>query len=154
MRTLYIFFLLFLFVTSCGFKVVNKSDFGNYYIASVETVGDKKVNYIIKNNLLSTLESETKKPLLINLTSEKIKSIKEKNIKNEITKYQITINVIINFINNNLSSKKIIITKTGDYNVSSQYSQTLKNEKKVIEILSDDISDQILTQLTEILNDL
>ena len=46
------------------------------------------------------------------------------------------------------------INKTGDYNVSSQYSQTLKNEKKVIEILSDDISDQILTQLTEILNDL
>ena len=39
-------------------------------------------------------------------------------------------------------------SKSGDYSVSNQYSQTLSNEKKLIELLTSKLADQILEELT------
>ena len=67
---------------------------------------------------------------MVDLTTNKNKTIKEKNIKNEIIKYKIEINVIVVF--NEINSDKnytFVVSKSSDYDVSSQYSQTLNNEK-------------------------
>ena len=86
---------------------------------------------------------------------QKIKSIKEKNIKNEVTKYQILINVIVKIDNKDLSKKdQIIITNTGEYIVGDQYSKTINNEKKLIDILTNDLSDEIIFKLSERIDDL
>jgi len=89
------------------------------------------------------------------LNIQKVKSIKEKNIKNEVTKYQVSINVIVEIKNENLIKKdQIIISKIGEYVVSDQYSQTINNEKKLIDILTDDLSDEIMFKLSEKLDDI
>ena len=85
---------------------------------------------------------------MITLDTNKNKTIKEKNIKNEIKKYKIELNIIVKV--RNITNGKIINfskTKTGDYLVANQYSQTLKNEKKLIISLSDNIADDILKEL-------
>ena len=44
------------------------------------------------------------------------------------------------------------MVRAGDYDVASQYSQTLNNEKKLVDFLIDNISEQILDELTVRLN--
>ena len=147
--------IIFLLFSACGFKVVNQSELRNYYILNVKTEGDKRISYLIKNNLLNSLKDQNKQPLDIELNIRKLKSIKEKNIKNEITKYQISINTIVKIQNKDIVDKdQIVITKIGEYVVSDQYSQTINNEKKLINILTNDLSEEIIFKLSEKLNDL
>ena len=91
----------------------------------------------------------------IYLDTKKSKEVKEKNINNEITKYQITIASSIKvkeLVNNNVISFTIV--KSGDYSVASQYSQTLTNEKKLVDVLTDDVTEDILLQIALKLDDL
>ena len=79
----------------------------------------------------------------------------EKNIKNEVTKYEISIKVIVEIKNEDFTQNgQIIIVKTGEYIVSDQYSQTINNEKKLIDILTNDLSDEIIFKLSERIDDL
>ena len=145
------FYLLIIIAltTACGFTVVDKSSFINFNIVDITTSGEKKINYKIKNKLFSFSQSNEKKQLKIEIDSNKEKRIKEKDIKNEITKYEIDILVKITFYEINSSSKikEFSVRKEGEYNVVSQHSQTLNNEKKLIEILVDDLADQIFFEI-------
>ena len=125
------------------------------YLTTINSTGDKKINFKIKNRITSYSKKNAEKLISIDLDTVKIKNIKEKNIKNEITKYQIKISVSLNFeeINTNKSGE-IKIIKTGDYSVAKQYSQTLNNEKQLIEVLLNTIIDEILIELAKGLNDL
>ena len=151
MKKLTLIILLALFLCSCGFKVVKQSELQNYYISKVEATGENKINYIIRNNLLGTFEEENKKPLKLNIKTSKTKSIKEKNIKNEISKYEIKINVKIK--TNIMGQNEINITKIGEYSVKENYSLTLNSENKIVNSLAEEISEEIITRLSDTLND-
>ena len=147
--------LVFLLLSACGFEVVKQSELKYYYISNVQAEGDKRISYLIKNNLLNSIRDQNKEPLNIELNIQKVKSIKEKNIKNEVTKYQISINVIVEIKNKDFTKNdQIIIVKTGEYIVSDQYSKTINNEKKLIDILTNDLSDEIIFKLSERIDDL
>ena len=147
--------LVFLFLTSCGFKVINNNQLKEFSIADITTTGDKKINFNIRNKLLFNSKDNARKLIKIKLNTTKNKSIKEKNIKNEITKYEIVINVKVEFnvvMKNDF--KNITVSKSADYSVAEQYSQTLNNEKNLIEYLSEDIAEEILSELALKLNDI
>ena len=148
---LVIFILIF---TSCGFKVVDNQTLNNFTIKNVETTGDKRINFKIKNNILINSNENSNNQLLISLNTEKSKSIKEKNIKNEITKYELVINTSVKFnmINKN-NQHNINFSVRGDYLVADNYSSTLNNEKKLVENLVDRISKKILNEIDFNLND-
>ena len=96
------------------------------------------------------MSDASKKPIILNINSKKIKNIKEKNIKNEITKYQITINVTIEiFSKDNKNLDEIVLSKSGDYSVVKEYSKTINNEKKLIEILTNELLEDIISNLSE-----
>ena len=62
---------------------------------------------------------------------------------------------IVDLTAKNILDKKIIaFSKLGEYNVSDQYSQTISNEKKLIQNLSDKIAEEIMLELSEKLNDI
>ena len=132
-RNFIIYFLLIILsltITNCGFKVIDKSNL-NYDIAEITTTGEKRINFKIKNKLLFNSSKNDKRLLNIDIHSKKIKNVKEKNIKNEITKYELEIIAIVTFSKLNSSEKnKFNIQVSGDYDVANQFSQTLTNEKK------------------------
>ena len=137
-------------LSNCGFKVVNQSENIKYYITSINVIGDKRINYKIRSKLSASLSDASKKPIILNINSKKIKNIKEKNIKNEITKYQITINVAIEiFSKDNKNLDEIVLSKSGDYSVVKEYSKTINNEKKLIEILTNELLEDIISNLSE-----
>ena len=144
---------LFIF-SGCGFKVVNLSELNNFYINEIDTEGDKRVSYEIRNNLISMTKDPEKKLINLKLNTNKTKIIKEKNIKNEITKYEINLAVNVTTYDKKYDIlHQFTETSKGSYDVSKQHSQTLSNEKKQTKILSKKISERILSKLRNISND-
>ena len=150
-----IFLLLFLLVLSnCGFKVLHQNAGNNFNIKEVYSSGDKKINYKIKNNLIVSSTKGNANLLNLNLNTKKKKTVKEKNIKNEITKYEISI-VVKAIVTENINNKNhnLVVAATGDYNVGKQNSTTRNNEKQLIKLLSNSLSDNILKKINSTLND-
>ena len=155
MKNILTLIIVVVFLSACGFKVVNQKQLQNLNIVTIETFGDKRMNFIIKNKLQTNSTNNDKQQIFLKLTTNKKKSIKEKNIKNEITKYEINISTNVEFkIIDKLKSFKFRLNETGSYSVSNQYSQTLNNEKQLIKTLAENISNQILENLKSKLNDL
>ena len=150
------FLFLFLFATvNCGYKVINESERNKFSIQEIKTSGDKRINFKIKNNLLNFSKKKSQNILLIDLNTKKIKNIKEKNIKNEITKYEISLNVDVEFnLINSDENYTLNISNTGSYLVVDSYSTTLNNEKKLIDDLIENISEKILKKISLKLNDI
>ena len=147
--------LMLLIIPGCGFKIVSQSKLINYSISKIETSGDNKINYNIRNKILNIINEDKDKSYVLKLKTEKNKSVKEKNIGNEITKYKLEI--IVNVTIETPDLKKIdnfTVKMIGDYESVKQYSQTLNNEKRLIKLLSDNLADKILEQLSLKLDDL
>ena len=152
MKRFFLVVLIF-FTSSCGFKVVDYSKLTNFRIVNIQTKGEKRINYKLKNKLLINNKDINAKSIDLRLKTTKQKIIKEKNLRNEITKYSLKIIVNVEALHD---VEKIFfnIIKSGDYAVNDKYSKTLNNEKKLIELLTDDIADEIYEELINNLNDL
>jgi len=149
------FFLVLFFTTGCGYKVIDRSKFGNFGIAEMNTSGVTRINYKIKNKLFFNTDKNNNNLIILDLESKKTKKIEEKNDKNEITKYRLFIKVDVSFKKiTDTETSSFIVKKTGIYNVGNRYSQTLSNEKKLTEILTNDVVDEIFDELSIKLNDI
>ena len=140
--------ICFFFISNCGFKVSTLES--NYKIASIETSGDQRINYVLKNELLRSSRNNNEENLVkIKINSTKNKSIKEKNIKNEVTKYTLSfkIDVHYNELNKGLKNN-FSVTRIGDYNVASRYSDTINNEKNLTRLMIENISEEIVERLS------
>jgi len=140
-----------IFLTNCGFKLAQNTY--NFSIVDIYTSGDKNISYLLKNKLNFGSKEKTNQ-LEIEIFSKKLKTIKEKNIANQITKYEIKIVSKIEY--KTLPNGDLInftISKFGDFSVTTEHLNTLNNEKKLIEVLIDDIAEEILLNLSIKLND-
>ena len=126
-----------------------------FSIQEIKTSGDKRINFKIKNNLLNYSNKNNQNILLIDLSTRKTKNVKEKNIKNEITKYEISLDINISFkLINSDTNYEINLSDKGDYLVADNYSATLNNEKKLIDDLIVGLSEKILKKISLKLNDI
>ena len=152
-KKLLIIIAIFL-TSSCGFKVINYSDLGNFEISSISATGDNRINFNIKNKLLAS-SKKGGSLIEIELSSKKTREIKEKNIKNEITKYQINLTVNIRFYAENEAENinNINLNIGGNYSVDLIHSKTISNEKKLVESLIEKISDKIVNEIALSIND-
>jgi hypothetical protein len=154
MKKSFIFFLLII-VASCGFRVIDPSTIAYFEVAEIEVSGDSRINFKIKNKIILNSKSSSKERIFLNLHTDKIKSIKEKNIYNETTKFKITVNVKIEVKNMDGKKKIFYKSKTGEFNVNNtRYSQTLNNEKKTIEVIAELLAEEIISEIALILNDI
>ena len=147
--------IIFLFITSnCGYKVLDNSEKNIFNIKEIRTSGNKRINFKIKNSLIINSSKNRKNSLILELDTKKIKQVKEKNIKNEVTKYEISLksNIKLSFLDNN-KKKEFDIVSIGDYSVADKYSTTLNNEKRIIEDLTNDLTQKIKNKIKLILND-
>ena len=143
----------FILLTGCGFKVIDKRELLNFNIKEISTNGDKRINFELKNKLSDYNDTNSSKVIKIELDTKKTKSIKEKNISNEITKYQIKVLVNVKLIKtDNTNNLEFTIEREGDYVVADKFSQTLNNEKKLIHNIIEKISESIIGEIINKLN--
>ena len=140
-------------LTGCGFKIIDKRELLNFNIKEISTNGDKRINFELKNKLSDYNDTNSSKVIKIELDTKKTKSIKEKNISNEITKYQIKVIVNVKLIKtDNTNNLEFTIEREGDYVVADKFSQTLNNEKKLIRNITEKISESIIVEIINKLN--
>ncbi len=150
MRKILIIFLLFAIIplSSCGYKIINKNSSNDYFVEEIKISGDKRIGYILKNEIILNSKKSAENRINVNLKIDKKKKIKEKNISNKITKYTVSLNIILSFKKNN--ETEIVNTafkRSVDYDVVTNHSDTLNNERKSQKILTDQIAKDILNYL-------
>ncbi len=156
MKTFLIIVLSLGLLSSCGYKVLDKSSLANFNIVELNSSGDNKINFFIKNKLKNKItNSKEENEIIIDLKTVKTKNIKEKNINNQITKYEIIVvsTVKVNFINKNVS-EIIQISSSGDYDVVSNQAKTINNQDILEKFLAEKVSEKILNKLIILINDL
>ena len=97
MTRIIVYSFCLLLLSNCGFSVLKRPPI-NFEIVNIDTVGDKKINFKLRNDLLFLKENNQEKLIEIKIETIKNKDIKEKNIKNEITKYEISIQQMLSII--------------------------------------------------------
>ena len=152
-KKLIIAFSIFL-TAGCGYKVINKAEQNIYSISNISSTGDRRINYILKNNLSLNSKNNSKNVLNLELNSIKTKTVKEKNIQNQIIKYKISVNVNAKFnLINNEKIYSINSSNNGDYVVSKNQSSTISKEKSLIRNIVENISNDIEDKISAIVND-
>ncbi|MDC0433493.1 hypothetical protein OAL89_00995 [Pelagibacteraceae bacterium] len=145
---------LCLLLSGCGFKPLTMNNIDNISLTKLEMSGNKVINFKISNYLKQILnykKNNTTK-IMVEINSKKERSIKEKNDKNEITKYNLKIisEVKVKVLRNN-TTFSFTLTKLNEYKVDNQYSITIQNEKRatneILNILATDIAKNILFKL-------
>ena len=153
LKFLTIFLLLLL--SNCGFKVSKSTIYNDFYAQSIETTNSKKIDYKIRQAIKNKLSnSEANKKIFLKINNKQIKSISEKNIKNQITKYEIVLNtkIEINFLTDNLE-KIIEISSRGTYSVGNANMDTKKNKENLEDYLAEKNIDKFFRNLENIKND-
>lgn len=143
-----------LLLSQCGFKRLDDSMLIN--IISIETDGYKKANYFIKNDLLTQKKNKVNNAKInIKIETKRKKIISEKNIKNEITKYNINIESFVDvyFIKEN-KKKTFKISENGDYRVEKSSISSSKNLDNLERNLSNSIAKKIRKKIIILANDL
>lgn len=156
---IYWLFIILIFINSCGFKVININENLKIDVVEINSEGEKKINYILKNKINYSLNQnkdlEDSKPVIIKLKTLKNKTIKEKNIKNEITKYNVSLQIDVEVHNINNQKKIFFTLKDEDnYNVDTQSSVTTNNEKSTIKTLSKRLAEEVINMISNRINDL
>ena len=148
MNKIFLIFFFSLLLFSCGYKVVDKSNQRNFYITEITNTGDNRINFKIKNKLLFNNPENKQKPLSLTINSNKKKNIHEKNEKNEITKYKIDVEIKIKYAG--VSDKiegNFVVNASKILDVKDQQSSTLNRERKLIDLICDDLADKILDKI-------
>jgi len=142
--------ILIISVSACGYSRLNNQS-NEFKFNSIEINGDKRLSYILKNNLnlLSKPESKKSYDLLINLTSFKTSKIKDTTGKT--TRFNMVLNGNIKLTDDNKAIKNRSFTVSNDYDVSNNHSETIRNEKKSIQSNIDALSEEI-TKYIQLIN--
>jgi hypothetical protein len=87
------------------------------------------------------------------IDAEKKRNVSNKSTSGKVLEYSITLNHQVR-IENNIDGKIIYskkITSSENFKTSSNYSDTVNSEKKIVENISDSVAKQILNELSLVL---
>ena len=151
----FILFIAVMFIANCGFKVLDKSQLQNLKIESLETQGDKKTSFLIKSSLQKYFtNNENGESIFLVIKTDKTKTINEKNFKNQIKKYTISLNtnISINYLDK-IKNKNFTIIVNGSYDVSNNHSTTISNQNNLEKNLAKKSAELIIKELILKIND-
>jgi outer membrane lipopolysaccharide assembly protein LptE/RlpB len=145
-----LYIMIIIGLSSCGYSRLNDQS-NEFKFNSIEINGDKRLSFILKNNLnlLSKPESKKSYDLLINLTSSKTSKIKDTTGKT--TRFNVILNGDLKLTDNNKVVKNRSFTVSNDYDVSNNHSDTIRNEKNSIQNNIDSLSEEI-TKYIQLIN--
>lgn len=140
--------ILFILITlnGCGFKKVNDKNLSGYFLNNIDVNGNNILSYDIINSLklYSSKTEDNKIDMELNITQNK--KIKQEDLSKKVTRYLLEINASaqITFIK---QDKRVAKTfkEFIEYEVSDNYSRTLDNEKKALQLSATKITNKIIT---------
>ena len=156
-KTLHIiFFILFIVINGCsGYEPIFSSSNLQFEISNYSIEGDKKLGNKIYSKLYNLSKQNKNQEgtigldIVIRVSKEKIATTK--NTAGKILEYKVNLNTKI-LIDNYLTNERILdknFISSSSYKVQDQYSETIKNENKLIENLINQTYQELLIKLSE-----
>ncbi len=144
--------VFFLFLVNCNYKPLFDKDRGlDFSFKNIEISGNKRISQIVVNKMNIKKDSAGKLDLFVD--GKKKISISNKSTSGKVLEYNLTLSFNIS-IKDNLKGNTVFtknISETRNYKPSNTYSETVTNEKKIIEDTSDFVAKQIVNEVTLIL---
>ena len=150
-KTLAKFVLVFMILglTSCSYSPIFSEKNYNFEINEIVLTGEKDVNKILREkfNRIKNNQNLEKKEYKLLINSKKERNIVSKNSKGDPLKFELIITVQYEIIfNENLILKKTI-EKNNIYNNDSDLFKLEQSEKIIIDNISGNISDNIISSI-------
>ena len=147
---IYLILLVVTLITGCSYEpILSKKKF-EFSIEKIELKGDKEINYYIEKKLKNFKNQKYNNKYYLQIENTKLKNIISKDTKGDPSKLEIII--VSNFKISN--SEKLLLEKKlkvkNNYNNISDKLQLKKYESIIIENLSNKISDNIISSITNI----
>ena len=144
----FILIIILSLLISCGYKPSNQKNNNLVYLQNIEIIGEQRISYILKNNILLVSNKDSKNRYAAKIKIVKKKKDKVKNKNGKILRYNLALNTDLE-LTNLLNNTKVIKTFSRDanYEVATIHSDTIKNENNVTKNLIQQISDDIVNFL-------
>jgi hypothetical protein len=137
--------LIFLLLSSCGFKPINQKNNSLIYFNEIVISGDKRISYSLKNNISLISDETSKNNYNVDIKLTKQRNIKIKEINGKVARYNINLSALLK-LTNNKNRKEIQKTfdRNADYDVATIHSNTINNENNATKNLTKQISTDII----------
>ena len=142
-----VFIIVLTTLNSCGYQKISISE-QKFTIDEIEINGDKRTSFLIKRKIERFSREDGLNKLAISINLGTKKNIHEKNIKNKVTKYKLSLTAETKI--KDLKTFEVVKRSYSSniiYNVDSRYTDTVKNEKEAKSELIDLIVNQLLDEL-------
>ena len=133
---------------SCGYQPILKKENQNFSISKFNLEGNKRIGGLLKNNLISVKNAVN--IIELNIKSDKKTAVSNKNQSGKVLTYSITLTFEITASENKNILFSKVFTKSQNYSASDVHSDTLNNEKKVVESLIESIASELQIELNSI----
>ena len=146
-KTLIIFLILGL--TSCSYKPIFSEKNYDFEIDQIFLVGNKNINKIVQDKLQFIKKSDKtdKKKYNIRINSQKVREIISKDTKGDPLKFEMTIKIEFDLIKNQIIILNKKIEKNRIYNNETDQFELEQKEKMILDNLSMNISDVIISSI-------
>ena len=148
LNKIFIFAVCINLLLSCGYQPILNKDNQNFSISKFNLEGNKRIAGLLRNNLISAKDASN--VIELDIKSEKKTAVSNKNQSGKILTYSITLTFEIAASNNKNVLFTKVFTKSQNYSASDVHSDTLNNEKKVVESLIESIASELQIELNSI----
>lgn len=148
LRKIFVLTITCCFIWSCGYQTIFNKDNQKFSISSFTLEGNKRLGGLLRNNLILVKGNDN--PITLNIKSKKKTEISNKSQAGKILSYALTLNFEIVANKNNKIIFSKVYTKNQSYSASEVHSDTLKNEKKLVENMIESIANDLLIELNSI----
>ena len=148
LNKIFFFTIIINLLLSCGYQPILNKDNQNFSISKFNLEGNKRIAGLLKNNLISVKNSVNE--IELNIKSEKRTAVSNKSPSGKILIYSVTLTFEIAASDNNNVLFTKVFTKSQNYSASDVHSDTLNNEKKVVESLIESIASELQIELNSI----
>ena len=148
LNKIFFFTLTVNLLLSCGYQPILNKNNQYFSISKFNFEGNKSIGGLLKNNLISSKQAAN--IIELDIKSEKKTAVSNKSETGKILTYSVTLTFEIAASDNKNILFTKVFTKSQNYSASDLYSDTLNNEKKVVESLVETIASELQIELNSI----
>lgn len=146
-------FLIFLFLSSCGYEAIyskkNRINY-NFSISELNFNGDKDINLKIKQRLNYYTLAKKNKDFQLKILSTLKKSIIAKDIAGDATNFKIETIVTVEVVKNNKLENNFFILESFSYNNNSDKFKLKSYENEIKNNLTKTIVEKLIFKLSNV----
>ena len=146
-------FLIFLFLSSCGYEALystkNQINY-DFSISELNFSGDREINLKLKEKLINYTLNKKNKNFKLKVLSTSKKIIIAKNKAGDATKFKIEITINIEALKNDSIKSNFLIIESFVYNNNSDKFALKSYEREIKNNLSNTTSNKLILRLSNI----